>query len=172
MGFEPTTSGSKTFRSWGRQRPRLTARLRALVSCWRNRVPRPSCPESDWGQSLLDDGPAWCNDDCALIITFHSRPRVLSTVWKCSTDVSCLYCVSDLRIVLRLGKIWEAWILEDILLNRKYCRMEVTFATRLVVLALSKSTMHGLPVWVMRTFFGAWLNSPWSKPIASSLEHE
>ena len=35
VGFEPTTSGPKACRSWGRQRPRFTARSCALVSCWR-----------------------------------------------------------------------------------------------------------------------------------------
>ena len=40
------------------------------------------------------------------------------------------------------------------------------------MLALSKSTIHVLALGPMRTFFGAWLSSPWSKPIASSFTHE
>jgi hypothetical protein len=56
-----------------------------------------------------------------------------------------LYSDNTLRILLLRGNILDVPRVLEILPKRKYCRREVTFATRLVALALSKSTIHVAP---------------------------
>jgi hypothetical protein len=121
VGFEPTTSGPETLNFLGTPAPQVhRAHTCALVSCWRNRVPRPSCPEIYCNQSLLDDGPIQRKHNCALIISFHSNLKTRRTFSKVSTETSRLYVARAFRVLPRFGNMFADLSSFEIRPKRKY----------------------------------------------------
>ncbi len=150
VGFEPTTSGLRTVWSLRSPAPQVHRTLFcALVSCWRKSCSRTKLPRDYQLTSSRRRPQPTRRNEYSLIIIFHCRLNLIREFrlysGRIATDPSCLYSLSVFSTVLRL--LYNlASSLRANCPKRKYCMSEVTFATRLLVLALSKSTMHAFAV--------------------------